>query len=268
MTDGIINIKDTAEAVKGIVEAVPVYEDMLQPAAKELGKGLHTVSKAVNMALAPIAGLVWCYERIENYLNASAGEKLKDVPEENIISPEPSIVVPAIEALRYTAQNEELRNMFSNLISNAMDKRTASFVHPSFVEILKQINSDEAKILGHIKTLAVIPVIDVRGIVKDKPERFLSLLKDFSLLPYSANCDFPDNGPSYLTNLVRLGLISIDYTSHHIVTEDYITLSNHPRVTDSQNSIDLNEYNTEIVKGVIRRTSFGTLFYETCVADK
>ena len=36
-------IKDAAEAVKGILEAVPIYQDALQPAAKELGKGLQTI---------------------------------------------------------------------------------------------------------------------------------------------------------------------------------------------------------------------------------
>ena len=30
-------ILDTAEVVKGIVEAVPVYQDLIQPATKEVG---------------------------------------------------------------------------------------------------------------------------------------------------------------------------------------------------------------------------------------
>ncbi|WKA57149.1 hypothetical protein QWY16_11620 [Planococcus shenhongbingii] len=58
------NIKDTADAIKGIVEAVPVYEDALQPAAQELSKGFVVLAKTVNMALAPLSGLVWGYERI------------------------------------------------------------------------------------------------------------------------------------------------------------------------------------------------------------
>ena len=36
-------VRDTIEAVTGLVKAVPVYEDALQPAAKELGKALGTV---------------------------------------------------------------------------------------------------------------------------------------------------------------------------------------------------------------------------------
>ena len=54
-------VRDTAEAVKGIVEAVPVYEDLLQPAVRQVGKALETVAKCVHIALFPVATLVWSY---------------------------------------------------------------------------------------------------------------------------------------------------------------------------------------------------------------
>lgn len=38
-------VHETAEVIKGIVEAVPVYEDVVQPAAKEVGTALQTVAK-------------------------------------------------------------------------------------------------------------------------------------------------------------------------------------------------------------------------------
>lgn len=52
-------IRDAADAAKGLLEAAPIYEDALQPAAKQVGKALETVGKAVNVALAPIGALVW-----------------------------------------------------------------------------------------------------------------------------------------------------------------------------------------------------------------
>ena len=42
-------IRDAADAVKGIVEAVPVYQDALQPAVREIGKGLETVAKSIRV---------------------------------------------------------------------------------------------------------------------------------------------------------------------------------------------------------------------------
>jgi len=57
-------IRDAADAVKGIVEAVPVYKDIVQPTAKEVGTALQTVAKSIHLALAPVAVLVWAYEKI------------------------------------------------------------------------------------------------------------------------------------------------------------------------------------------------------------
>ncbi len=47
-------VKDVAEAVSAVAQAVPIYDDAVQPAAKELGKGLTTIMKTVNVALAPL----------------------------------------------------------------------------------------------------------------------------------------------------------------------------------------------------------------------
>lgn len=64
-----------AKVVKELVEAVPVYQDTLQPAAKEfgestkptgreLGQALTTVARTVNSALVPLRGLLWCWDQV------------------------------------------------------------------------------------------------------------------------------------------------------------------------------------------------------------
>ena len=58
------------EAVSDLVKAVPIYQDTLQPAAKELGKALQTVAKSIHLALAPVAALVWG-DRKSTRLNSS-----------------------------------------------------------------------------------------------------------------------------------------------------------------------------------------------------
>ena len=55
------NVKATIDAVTGLVKAIPIYQDAVQPAARQIGKSLETVSKTVNIALAPIKSLVWGY---------------------------------------------------------------------------------------------------------------------------------------------------------------------------------------------------------------
>ena len=50
-------------------QVVPVYQDVLQPAAQELGKALQTVAKTVHVALAPVSALVWGYDQIKDFVS-------------------------------------------------------------------------------------------------------------------------------------------------------------------------------------------------------
>lgn len=93
------NLKDVSDAVKGIIEAVPIYQDALQPAAKEIGKALQTVTKTIHIALAPVSALVWGYDKIKDYVSDSLTQKLQNVPEDQIISPNLLIAGPTFESL-------------------------------------------------------------------------------------------------------------------------------------------------------------------------
>ena len=89
-------IRDAADAIKGIAQAVPVYQDLLQPAVQEIGMGLQTVTKIIHIALAPISALVWGYDTIKDFVSTRVAEKLKHVPLSNIKTPEPHVVGPAL----------------------------------------------------------------------------------------------------------------------------------------------------------------------------
>src|SRR5947208_1662292 len=102
-------IRDAADAVKGIVEAVPVYQDVAQPAAKEIGTALQTVAKTIHIALAPLSALIWGYDQIKGYLIETLTQKLKDTPNERIIAPNPMIAGPIVESLRFSAHEPSLR---------------------------------------------------------------------------------------------------------------------------------------------------------------
>src|SRR5262245_21912314 len=103
------HIRDAAEAMKGIVEAVPVYQDAVQPLAKQVGAALETVGRAVNVALAPLRALVWGAEQIEAYIGPALIERLRNVPEERIQTPSPIVAGPALEALRFAGPDPNLR---------------------------------------------------------------------------------------------------------------------------------------------------------------
>lgn len=137
----------------GVSEIIPkVYEDGLSPAVKELGKGLKTVAQSINIALAPVKGVVWSYEKIESFLKEKLEEKLKDVNPEDIVPPPINIAGPTIEALRFATASEELSEMFANLLGTSMDNKEKDKAHPAYIELIKQLSSEEARFLKKFYT--------------------------------------------------------------------------------------------------------------------
>lgn len=138
------NVKGTIEAVAGLIKAIPVYEDALQPAAKEVGKALGTMAKTIHVALAPISALVWGYDQIKDFVSTRVAEKLKNIPEGQICTPSPMVAGPALEALKYTGHEETLSEMYANLLATSLDSSTAATAHPAYVEVIKQLTPPEA----------------------------------------------------------------------------------------------------------------------------
>ena len=103
-------------------------------------------------------------------------QKLKDVPEEKIVSPEPYVAVPALQAISYCMDSEELREMFANLLATAMNADTKDDAHPAFVEIIKQLSPLDAKILKHFNTLEnrLLPLCQIR-VQKYSPSKNVDL---------------------------------------------------------------------------------------------
>ena len=137
-------VEGTIKAVTGLVKEVPVYQDAVQPLAKETGKILQTVGRAVNAALMPAIGLVWGIEKIEEFVYTKVAKKLEDTPVDEICSPDLAVAGPALESLRYTGHKESLSELYANLLASAMDLKTAKTAHPGFVEIIRNMSSDEA----------------------------------------------------------------------------------------------------------------------------
>ena len=271
-------MKDTIDAAAGLMKAVPVYHDLLQPTAKELGKNLHTVSKVVTAALAPVRGLVWGFERIETYLGESLSRKLANTRPENIEPPPVKVAGPVFEAMRFCTEDEELREMFSNLLANSMDKASKSRAHPAFVEVLKNISSDEAKILNHIadsrpsKLLRVFPVIDqMASYPSRKANTVINPLT--SVIAIESSCENPELAPTYINNLTRLGVFGINelaFSDHTVYSE----IENSEKYKKNQEYIEsMDKYIEEPVeyeskKKNVYLTSFGNDLLEIAVRNK
>lgn len=271
-------MSDRKSNVEGIAESLPLkeaYRDVIQPAAKQLGQGLETVAKAINVALMPLEYAVWRGEQLREWLIPSLAERLRDVPEDRIVTPSAIVAGPALEALRFAAGEEELRDLYANLLATSMDRETAHKAHPAFVQILKQLSPDEARIIRLFVDANSYPIITIRAEMTDVTGG-RDVLRHFSLVGEEAGCEYPELTPNYLDNLCRLGLAEIPETRQlawfkragETLTGDeiYESLEASPSAQRVVSDIEsLEDQRPNIVKLLIRRTDLGVQFLEACV---
>ncbi len=261
-------IRDAADAIKGIVEAVPVYQDALQPAAKEIGKGLETIAKTIHIVLAPVSALVWGYDQIRDFVTTRVAEKLKAIPQEQMRSPSPTVAGPALEALRYTGHEESLRELYANLIATSIDAATAASAHPAFVDMIKSMAPDEAKIMTLFATRSPYPILDLKITIKEHGG-FIILNRHVSLIGRDAGCQHPLFTANYLDNLSRLGLIDIPFGYHIHDAKVYEPIETHPDVLKIKEQFAAND---KVTFGMDRKkvdvTDLGKQFIAACVTDR
>ena len=261
-------IKVGMEIGKEALSNTSVYQDALQPAAKQFGKSLETVAKAVNVALCPISAIVWGYEKIASYLENKVEQKLANVPPENIQTPKANIAVPIIEGMRNVSEDEDLQEIYANLLANAMNRKVAHGVLPSFAEIVKQLTSDEAKLIKYFTTPNIIfPVVQLRVVTNNGPsqEGWDILQNHYSKFGIKAGCVYPMHTPMYLDNLTRLGLIEISYVNQYAKRQAYDEILQDPNTLELKDHIESNpNKKLDFLFGSARLTSFGENFCKAC----
>lgn len=292
-------IREAADAVKGILEAVPVYQDVVQPAALQLGKGLETVAKLVQVALAPVSLVVWGYDQIRDYLEATLAGKLKDVPPDHITQPRMTIAGPIVEQLRFAADEPTLRELYAKLLATSMDARTAEEAHPAFVDIVRQLSSDEARVLRFIVSSYAHGMmlfygclyLSARANNDEPPSRKITRtnwssesetkgtpcleVDPSNTLAIASDCDCPHLIQTYLDNLRRLGLLSIedeagntglDVSSLEMRDEEYVwgAIKRYAQEMGLSEPIEVYFQGTT---DIVTFTALGRQFCRACVID-
>jgi hypothetical protein len=141
-------------------------------------------------------------EKVADYLRKSVSEKLKELPEEKIVEPNPRIAIPTMEALVYSSKEEHIRDMFTNLLASDMNSDKKDGVHPAFVGFIKEMTSNDAKCLhaftGTGEQIEFRPELRLDSRVVDIGHQAFSFQIE--------GCSVHDISRS-LNNLERLGII-------------------------------------------------------------
>lgn len=253
--------KALAEAAKE--RSKDIYDDGLKPAVKEISKSLQTVFGLVNTLLYPLEELRKNAEYKHKHFMDDIRERAKAIPEGKLVPPPLNISGPAFEGLRYTMDVKELRDMYIELVSCAMNSDTADDAHPSYVEIIKQLSSDEARILKAMPQFGFyVPVLDVDIVLPGGSGR-IAHYSNASAVGRDARCRSPKNTPMYINNLCRLGLAE---TPDQALVDD----AGYDRIYASAAYRDMTEripkeYRIETRKKCFGLTGYGAGFRNVCM---
>ncbi|KAA9325208.1 DUF4393 domain-containing protein [Adhaeribacter soli] len=258
-------IDPTEKVIDEASKLVPeVYKDLAKPATVVVGE---VAGRSVKALLAPVRGLLWGWEKIEELVTEGVNKRFEKIPEERRQTPEPEIAVPLMQALSYTAQNETLREMYLNLLANSMDKSMNREVHPSFVELIKQMNSLDAKVFDRLAQirgfqLAIHPTISIKNkgkiLVDVTPEWFVGwVIPGHDIFEVSTS----------LIRLSKFGLIELMYdstlknqTSDSLRShKELITILSKCQVENSDLELEI-----EATDCVLHVNEFGKQFQKAC----
>jgi len=246
-----------------------IYKDAFQKSVKSVGAGLEAITDIVVDLF--VDGARFGDAAVRHCITRYFPEKMSAVPIEDIVMPNVGVVGPLFDQLRFVVEEDDLRNMYLNLLANSMDSKQKNGALPSFVQIIRSLSSDEAmimKLLSVEQKIAMLDVlVDLKKSTVDAHEYDFCITK-FSLIGTQASCESPDLVPCYLDNLVRLGLAEIPVEYYENEPEEYDELERLVRFTDEVKKEIDSQRELVFKKRTIQLTSLGQLFCKVCVKDK
>lgn len=252
---------------KGIVEAISeAVQENLPETAKESDGVLSTVVGFFNnVVLYPIkkANLTFKY-KLEKF-REDLGKKTSNIPIENLQVPPTMIAGPTLEALKYTYDEEELREMYENLLASAMDNRISNKAHPSFVEIIKQMSPLDSIVLKEIVKAQQLKCYNIVFTYEETAKKVYTYgMPDYFVEELTTLGDIFAVSTSII-NLERLGLITIRNgtirgENYGLITKNQIYLSR----LNYFNSLG-KVVNPEFNNRTIEINNYGQDFAKTCV---
>jgi len=229
------------------------------------------VLNTVTSALLPLISSIWNVGKIKELLPRQIAAQMHHVPPENIIAPKLNVGGPAIEALRYAINDEQLLSLFVNFLAIAMNKDTTATAHPAFVEIIRQLTPDEAKVITLFKQDVALSFVNVRWEFNNPADGKIGgkeVLLNYSHLGLQAQCENPQLGAIYIDNLCRLGLAEMPAFFQFSAPDTYAALEADPIVQ----SIVLDIQKDPDLKAIIERkglriTALGHQFIKVCLPN-
>ena len=263
-------MNEITKVIVGETEGVmkEAYKDIVSPSAKPIGMMLSYLPRTIRLCFSKWERWIINSEESLRLTGQALQEKVINIPEHKLCEPEPYVAIPAIQQIAYCFDSNDLRDMYANLLAASMNTDKKWSVHPSYVDIIKQLTPDEAKILKQLPRTSVnfIPIIDIKvTLANGKGEE--TIARNITQEALYNICDVPGAMCSYLDNLERLQLIKISDTSWLADGSLYDMVEASQRATSFKNRTLEDGQSYCIGKKLFYVTDFGVGFINCCIDE-
>ena len=255
-----------SDDIEAGTHALDVAGKVLPKTMAEIDTIGESVFGLFNTIFTPISLLNYKLEYIREDFKTRLNKKVQTVPEEKRCESPRYIVGPALENLKYSYDEEYLRNLYINLIASSMDTDNRSELHPSFVQIIQALSYLDAVVFEQIyKTKHTIIASEVALMIGESR----LLIDDYPL--YFVE-EFEDVGDPHLvssafSNLFRLGLVSIESEATEIIFEGKILRNKFIRSVYKKYKTQHVKIRPRLYNTVgITLTDFGKIFGKICLS--
>lgn len=128
--------------------AISIYNDTASPAMKQIGLSAEGLLKFVAL---PFKFLGLASDELEKKYVKFINNALNRVPKQKLTPPKSSIVAPLLDYAKFCFTDEPgndlLQDMFSKLLSSAINIDSSSQLQKSFIEVMRFLSGNEAKLL-------------------------------------------------------------------------------------------------------------------------
>lgn len=260
----IDNARNGIALIGDVIKAVG-DSPQVKEAAGNLGQTAVTLTKTINNVLVPLAAINFAFDKARAYFSdkfpQDMAEKTLAIPQECIVEPKASIAGPTLQGLAFAHEESDLKDMYLNLLATAMDGRSASDAHPAFVEIIKQLDSEDARLIrGVLQSTSAIPIVQIHRKIKSGGylvlvPHLLNLINTETELPAE-----DQRLPAMIDNWVRLGLVEVAYDKHLHVETHYSWVEQRPEFEKLKQELQSDETTVTYQKGLLNPTELGKRF--------
>ncbi len=267
-----MGIDKVVDIAKNISEVAPqAYSDVVQPPAQNIGKTLGTITELLNTFLTPVEIINKTVSiQKEKFLNEYKN-KINMIPKNKLCPANFAVIAPMIDHLKYKITEDELREKYAKLISEASNSDSLTKPLLSFDNVLDQLSPYEIELLTLLFSSEPNQNYPLASIKMTSELGYQILYNNIADISFK---DFTfDTISIMISNLERVGIINIDHIQFiEPQKEAYRYITESPLYIKTKNQCEQIRSNTKLTypdciieKYMFSLTEFGKSFVTTVI---